>query len=86
MPDVNNLGHLTIGSNINPHAHHVGQRLRQENIDVANDNIRLFEEKKRREEQVREKESTSVVPPQADTEFDFLRMDYITNKFPATTN
>lgn len=60
-------------------------KLRQENIDVANDNIRLFEEKKRREEQVKEHEST-VPPQQPNTEFDFLRMDYITNSFPSTTN
>ena len=84
LQDVNDLSYLT-------KKHPIGSQLRQENIDVQNDNERLMADKKARLDAVRAEEEKLFKKPSesgkaADEAYDFLRMEYMKDKFPATTN
>lgn len=69
--------------------HPVGSELRREALQIAEANRKLTEEKQSKAEQIRKQEADQYVKPgsgPSDADFDFLRMEYLKDKFPATTN
>jgi hypothetical protein len=83
LQDPTDLSYLT-------RKHPIGSQLRQESIDVQNDNMRLMDDKKQRGETQRAEEAKLFQKPEgdagADDNYDFLRMEYMKDQFPATTN
>lgn len=69
--------------------HPVGTQLRQENKNVATDNQRILDDNKKRMMEARALEQELFiknVPDMKPEEYDFLRMEYMKDQFPATTN
>lgn len=85
LQDPNDLSYLT-------RKHPIGSQLRQENIDVMQDNQRLEADKKQRTEAAARQEAdlfiknTNAQGAAGEDNYDFLRMEYMKDQFPRTTN
>lgn len=86
---LQDAGDLAALHGVRKQPHPIGNDLRRESLQIAEANRRLIEEKHRKDEQLRKEEADQFVKPgsgPSDAEYDFLRMEYLKDKFPATTN